>query len=135
MNLFDALLAIGIVAAAAGIAARNMTAAALLATNAFTIGLDRLGVPFNFVLWIVVDLAAILCIMHPTMTRRDVAVIALFGPAWVLYLVQGEWPTNATKAVVSAQMLLTFPVKRSLAYIRQLTDKIRERDDLKMVAA
>lgn len=135
MTLFDALLLIAVLAAAAGVVARNMTAAALLGSNAFTYTLSALGVPFSFVLWMAVDLAAVLCIIHPAMTRRDTAVLALFAPAWALYQIEAEWPTAASKAIVSAQMLLTFPVMRTLSASRHWVARMRERDDLRMVAA
>jgi hypothetical protein len=110
--MLDVLLAVAALAALAGAVTRNPTALALLGSNAFTIALCKLDVPFNFVLWVMVDLVVVLLVMRPTMTRIDVAILALFGPIWVLYIVQPDWWAQAVILGVSAQMFLTFPFCR-----------------------
>lgn len=87
----------------------NRTAWALLASVAMCIGLDHFAVPFNFVLWILIDLVVILFIIRPTMTATDCVILALFVPAWVFYLLPPEPRFLGGFVVVVMQLLLTFP--------------------------
>lgn len=113
-----------------------MTAAALLASNAFTFALCRAGVPFNFVLWVVVDLVVILIVIRPEMTRRDLVILALFAPIWALYLLRPEWWAQAVILTVVVQMLLTFPAGQAWALAKRVAGGFNERDDgMKLAAA
>ncbi len=104
--VFLAALFCGCVAALRG----NRTAWALLASVAFTSGITLAGVPFHPVLWMMIDLMVILAILHPKMTLCDLAVIALFIPAWALYALMPPWAPDVVTLIVVAQFLMTFPV-------------------------
>jgi hypothetical protein len=111
--LFWLAVACGVVSASTG----NRTAWALLASVALCLGLDSAGVPFNFVLWLLIDLVVILVIIRPTMTVADCVILALFIPAWVGYLLPDAQRFQIGFVVVVAQLLLTFPaetVRRAL---------------------
>lgn len=95
----------------AGALARNRTAYALLASIAVCLVMEHYAVPFNFVLWVLIDLVVVLVIIRPALSRTDVIVLALFIPAWVAYLLP-EYPRFAISfSVVVAQLALTFPVE------------------------
>lgn len=122
-------------AALTGALTRNLTATVLLGSFVFSTALCRLDVPFNFVLWITIDLVAILIVMRPHMTGRDVAVIAMFGPAWVLYLTQPSWWGHAVNLIVASQMFLTFPLRRASALVRRFLQSTRDDGNMKLAAA
>lgn len=92
-------------------ATRNRTAWALLASVGLCFALDYLGAPFNFVLWMLIDLAVVLVIIRPTMTKTDCVIIALFIPAWCFYLLPADTRFWGSFVVVVAQLVLTFPVE------------------------
>lgn len=104
--VFLGALVCGCVAALKG----NRAAWALLASTAFTSGITTAGVPFHPVLWMMIDLAVVLAILHPKMTLCDIGVIALFIPAWVIYATMPPWASEAVTLIVAAQFLMTFPV-------------------------
>lgn len=87
----------------------NRTAWALLASVGLCLAFDHFGVPFHFILWLLIDLAVILAIIRPAMTTADVVIVALFIPAWVAYLLPEGPRFELGFLVVVAQLLLTFP--------------------------
>lgn len=114
MSLIDAALIVSALAALAGAAARNVTAAALLGSFVFSEALCKLGVPFNFVFWVVIDLVVIVFIVRPDMKRRDAAILALFLPIWGFYLLQPEGWSEGVAWLVCVQMLACLPDPRPL---------------------
>lgn len=128
MSALDLLLVTGCLAAVAGAVARNLTAIALLASFAFSEALCKLGVPFNFVLWVVIDLLVIICIIRPDMRHRELVVLALFLPIWALYIAWPQWGPQAIETLAAVQMLLTFPVRRAWAASRQWVARMRADD-------
>jgi len=136
MSFSDAALTFGVVAALIGVLARNVTAAALLCSFVFSTMLCRLGVEFNFVLWVAIDLAVILCIIHPKMRKRDIVVLALFMPIWVIYLCVPRWGAQAVDLLIALQMLLTFPAWRTLRASKAWFLRIRnEPQEMEFAAA
>jgi hypothetical protein len=105
--VFWLAVACGVVSASTG----NRTAWALLASVGLCFAFDHFGVPFNFVVWMLIDLAVVAVIIRPTMTAVDCIVIALFIPAWCFYLLPAETRFAGSFAVVVAQLVLTFPVE------------------------
>lgn len=100
-------VACGVLGAVTG----NRTAWILLASVGLCLALDRYQVPFNFVLWLLIDLVVILAILRPDLTKADCVVLALFVPAWVFYLMPPDTRFTGSFAVVVAQLLLTFPAE------------------------
>jgi signal transduction histidine kinase len=129
------LLAIAVLAALAGAYRHNLTSYALLGSFTFSTGLCWAEVPFNLILWLVVDLVVILFMMRPEMNRRDLVILALFAPIWTLYLAQPTWAPPAVDCLIAAQMLLTFPVRRAHAAVKRWLETIQHHDNMKMVAA
>ena len=82
-----------------------------LASVGLCFAFDHFGVPFNFVVWMLIDLAVVAVIIRPAMTAADCIVIALFIPAWCFYLLPAETRFAGSFAVVVAQLVLTFPVE------------------------
>lgn len=132
--MIDWLLAIATLAALTGSLARNVTAAALLGSLVFSLGLIAVGVPFNFLLWMGIDVVVIAFVIRHDMRRRDLAILALFLPTWALYLTIPPWWVEAIKAIVAAQMLLTFPIRRTWAASRAFVTRLRDNNGLEMVA-
>lgn len=134
--ILNIVLALAVLSAIAGCLTRNWTAGALLASFAFSMALCRSGVPFNFVLWVVIDLVVILFVIRKDMSRRDLTIIALFAPAWTLYLFQPLMWSQAVAALVAAQMLLTFPDRKAAALAKQVVARFRQDDNsMKLVPA
>jgi hypothetical protein len=129
MNPFDALLLAAAIAAVAGALARDPAAAALLGSNAFTYALCLLGVPFNFVLWVVVDLMAMLFIIRRDMSRRDLVVLALYLPIWPCYFEWNEVTSRVVIVLVSVQMFITFPVERARGVASKCLAALWHHDD------
>lgn len=121
-------------AALAGASARNVTAAALLGSLIFSLALIEIGVPFSFLLWMGIDVVVILFIVRADMKRRDIMILALFLPIWAIYLTMPAWCAEAIKTIVAAQMLLTFPVRRTWAASRAFLSRIRDDNGLEMRA-
>lgn len=133
--MIDWLLAIAALAALTGSLARNVTAAALLGSLVFSLGLIAVGVPFNFLLWMGIDVVVILFIVRPDMKRRDLVILALFLPVWAIYLTMPAWCAEAIKTIVAAQMLLTFPLRRTWGASRAFITRLRDSNELEMAAA
>lgn len=133
--MIDWLLALASLAALTGACARNVTAAALLGSLVFSLGLIAVGVPFNFLLWMGIDVVVIAFVIRHDMKQRDLAILALFLPIWALYLTMPPWWVEAIKTIVAAQMLLTFPIRRTWAAARAFTARLRDDNGLEMRAA
>jgi hypothetical protein len=128
-------LALAILAALAGACVRNVTAAALLGSFAFSTTLCELGVPFNPILWMVIDVVVILFIIRPDMKRRDLVILAIFLPIWALYITMPPWASTVIDGLVVAQMLLTFPVRRTWGASQAFIARLRDDNGMKMVRA
>jgi hypothetical protein len=125
-------VACGVVSASSG----NRTAWALLASVGLCLGFEYLGVPFHFILWLLIDLAVILVIIRPEMTATDCIILALFMPAWVGYLLPEEPRFQLGFVVVVAQLALTFPaatVRRAIVSLLKIKDE--DRIDMMMAHA
>ena len=85
---------------------QNRAAIALLLNFALATALCWSEVPFNFWLWVLIDLAAALAIFNDDMTREEIAINLLFPVAWAAYLIGGEVREWGAAAVVLAQFLL-----------------------------
>lgn len=114
--VFWLALACGVVSAATG----NRTAWALLASVGLCFGFEYFAIPFNFVVWMLIDLAVVAAIIRPAMTAADCVILALFIPAWCFYLLPPDTRFVGSFVVVVAQLALTFPVeplRRALAHL------------------
>jgi hypothetical protein len=105
--VFWLAVACGCVSALTG----NRTAWALLASVGLCFGFGYAEVPFNFVVWVLIDLAVALTIIRPTMTKADCVILALFIPAWCFYLLPPDTRFWGSFVVVVAQLVLTFPAE------------------------
>jgi hypothetical protein len=91
----------------------NRTARPLIASAALTCVLSLLGVPFDFGLWLSIDVAVIYAIERTgRMGESEQAIFALFPPAWVLYHLQPAGWRDAVAVIVALQFLLTVPWDR-----------------------
>lgn len=97
--------ALGIIGAAAG----NKAAWPLLASLALCNGLPHLGYNFDMAFWLFVDLAVIALLVWLGITRRHIAIIALFLPAWAFYFAAPDIRFMGTLGIVILQFTLTLP--------------------------
>lgn len=97
----------------------------LLASLALSTGLDWAQVPFNGAIWVLIDIGVILAILRRGMTHADLAVIALFIPAWAGYLLPDPIRFWLSWSVVVTQFMLTVPKSRPITFttVRRLKDK------------
>lgn len=114
--VFWLAVACGVVSASTG----NRTAWALLASVGLCFALSYAQVPFSFILWLMIDLAVVLVIIRPAMTKTDCVIIALFIPAWCFYLLPPDTRFWGSFVVVVAQLVLTFPVEALRAALARL---------------
>jgi hypothetical protein len=133
--MIEAAFWLAVACAVAGTFAGNRTAWALLASVGMCLGLEHFAVPFNFFLWLLIDLAVILIIIRPEMTVADVVVLALFIPAWVSYLLPPEPRFGVSMAVVIAQLALVFPAETVRRGIVRLFERGRARNFDEMAVA
>ncbi|MBO9602535.1 MAG: hypothetical protein J7496_08515 [Novosphingobium sp.] len=126
MSFSDAILALGVAAALIGAVARNVTAMVLLCSFAFSTAICALGVDFNFILWVSIDLAVVLCIIGPAMRHRDLVILGLFLPVWLIYLIMPSWGAQAVDIIVALQMLITFPARRTWRASRVWVSRMRD---------
>jgi hypothetical protein len=116
--MVEAAFWLAVACAVVGAFAGNRTAVVLLASVLLCIGLDQAEVAFNFLFWVLIDCVVILAIVRRGMTYADVAVIALFAPAWVFYLLPDPMRFYGSMAVVIGQLVLTFPAVRLWASLK-----------------
>lgn len=91
----------------------NRTPRPLIASAALVSILTLLGVPFDFGLWVSIDVAVIYAIERTSKVgEAERAIFALFPPAWVLYHLQPPGWSDAVTVIVSLQFLLTVPWDR-----------------------
>lgn len=114
--VFWLAVACGVVSAATG----NRTAVVLLASVGLCLALDYLAVSFSFPLWLLIDLAVVLAIIRPAMTKTDCVIIALFIPAWCFYLLPPETRFWGSFVVVVTQLALTFPLRKVWRRVRSM---------------
>ena len=92
----------------------------LLLSALLAVAFCRLGVPFNFYFWLVIDCAVIVAIWHEDMTNKDMAIIVLFLPAWINYALTGNEPNFwVSWGIVMAQFGLTLPLEKALSLLRR----------------
>lgn len=123
--MIEAVFLIAIVAGGIAALAGNRAAIALLAGTAFTAGLVSVGMAFNLLVWMLVDLCVVVAIVHPRMRVREVIVVALFFPLWATYFVEGEQAWQASALISATQFLLTFPIFRTAESGRRLVQRYR----------
>lgn len=109
--MIDALLVIAVLCGLVGAWQRKRASIALLASTALTSVFVWLEVPFDWRMWGAIDLAVILAIVSERMTVADWVILLLFIPAWVAYGEPDAFAHDFTTALVSAQLILTFPAK------------------------
>lgn len=91
----------------------NRAARPLIASAALSCILALLGVPFDFGLWLSIDVAVIYAIERTARVKEaEQAIFALFPPAWVLYHLQPTGWREAVAVIVALQFLLTVPWDR-----------------------
>lgn len=124
--MFDALLVLAVLLACLGAFRRederfvfNVPALALLASVATTSAFAWLGVPFDWRLWGAIDIAVIGAILASGMTATDWLILPLFIPAWISYGEPNAFAHDVTTAIVSIQLLLTFPAANVWKRIKQ----------------
>lgn len=111
--MIGALVILALVAAMWAEKNGNRTARPLIASAGLTSALTLLGVPFNFGLWLSIDVAVIHAIERTSKVREaEQAIFALFPPAWVLYHLQPPGWNDAVAVIVALQFLLTVPWDR-----------------------
>lgn len=108
----------------------SRTAIPLLASFGLSYFLCWLQVPFDPFLWMTIDMAVILCIVHSRMTHADVAVLALFIPAWFAYWLPPETRNAIVWTVMVGQFLLVFPPHKACLTIQRFTGKGKSNDNL-----
>lgn len=110
--MLEAALYTALGCAAISALAGSRTAWVLLASVAFCLALGEAGVPFHPVYWMMFDLVVVAFIIRPKMTHADCAILSLFIPAWVFYLLPDDQRYLGSMLVTIAQLFLTAPVDR-----------------------
>lgn len=146
MTVLDAILGVAVACGVAGALTGNRTAWALLASVAYCLAMDWLGVAFNPFLWLMVDLAVCLAILLPVIPKfarffpklrvssADVAILALFGPAWIGYLMEPDVRYQIGFAVVVTQLLVTFPSCAAWRLLTRASSDMAGKDDFDLMA-
>lgn len=122
MSLTMIILTLAVIAAMIGAVMGNRAAWPLLAGVAVSAALRITETPFSLGAWWIMDLMMILGIVvlwwiniaqgRPPVKWRELAIIALFAPVWVLYLWQPPWWTPAAELLMAAQLGITLPFRR-----------------------
>lgn len=141
----NALLAIACICAVVGARYGNRTSLSLLWSAIYSSALCELGVPFHPALWLAIDLTVIMWVAISWLDavaqgkygkKRDIVILALFAFVWPLYFIPVSWGHDTITGIVCAQMILTFPFRRTWDRIRSLVK--RSEDDtttLKLMGA
>lgn len=131
----QALLWLAIACGIAGAFSGNRTAWPLLASVGLCKVMERYEVPYDWRLWVSIDLAVIALIFALAwkrgLTRADWVVLALFAPAFVAYALPPDPRYFITMATVICQLMLTFPAANAwgrLKRIREHPDRWNEFD-------
>jgi len=132
--MLQSALWLAVACAFAGAFAGNRTAVVLLASLMLCMGLDEAGIQFNFLFWLLIDVAVIGAIIRPDMRFRDCAVLVLFLPAWSFYLADENTRYIGGSVVVILQLMLTFPIVRTWRYFMGAVSITRDDPGEKMVA-
>lgn len=112
--MVNAVFWLAMAVAAMGAYAGNRTACALLISACVCLALDAAEVPFELVLWMIIDGMVIAWMLsRPSIPRRDFLILALFPQAWGFYLMGDPWRYIGTSLVASLQMFLTFPARKT----------------------
>jgi hypothetical protein len=91
----------------------SRTARPLIASAALSCALSLADVPFDFGVWLSIDVAVIYATERTSsIGDRERAIFALFPPAWVLYNLQPPGWRDAVILIVALQFLLTVPWDR-----------------------
>lgn len=111
--MIDGLFILALLAAMWAEKQGNRAARPLIASAALTCALSLLGVGFDFMLWVSIDVAVIYAIERSgKVGEAEHAIFALFPPAWVLYHLQPPGWNDAVALIVALQFLLTLPWDR-----------------------
>lgn len=119
--MLEAALWVAMACALCGALTGNRAAWVLVPSAALCLYLDCRGVPFNWVRWVTMDLVAMALIagIVSKLTRMDWAILLLFPVGWVAYAMGDPIRYIGTMLVTIAQLLLTFPLARFRARLRQ----------------
>jgi hypothetical protein len=144
MNLSMAILVVAVIAGCVGARKGNRFAWPLLASVAVSTVLRIAETPFMPLAWMAIDLAVVLGMVLiwwfnikqnlPPLRKRELAIIALFLPAWALYFWQPPWWVNAVELIVAAQLLASFPFRRAWNRVTPVLARLRRNDDGMMMA-
>lgn len=129
------ILSLAVLAAMAGAIKGNRAAWPLLLGVAVGVVLRLVETPFSPFGWWIMDVLIILAIValwwlniaqgKPPVKWRELAIIAIFGPQWVLYVWQPPWQQPVVELLVSAQLAITFPIVRFRAWMKETWAKVR----------
>ncbi len=90
----------------------DRTAWALLVGHSLAQALIDRGVPFEWTLWLPIDLCILAAIARSNMKLVDVLIVGLFPLAWIGYEMDGWAGYYLVLAVVELQLLLTLPLAK-----------------------
>lgn len=110
--MLEWLLWFAVACAAIGGIFGSRSAWALLGSLALGLLVNHLGLQFNAVVWAMVDMLVALIIIHGSMRKRDMLIVALFGPIWMFYFADEYVRYTVVTCLMALQLLLTFPISR-----------------------
>lgn len=139
MGLSMAILAGAVLMGCIGALYGNRFAWPLLASAAVSTALRLAQTPFMPLAWMAIDLAVILGMvviwwlniregMSP-LKERELAIIALFLPAWALYFWQPQWWVTAVELIVAAQLIASFPHRRAWDRLKPVLARLWRDDE------
>jgi len=116
--MLGALLVFAVLCGLAGAWRGNPTSWALIASAGFSSLLIWAGVPFDGLIWFLIDLVVIVVILTCSRTFPDWIVVALFFAAWPLYprVEAGDGTaSDVVNIVVALQLIVSAPWRRFMA--------------------
>jgi len=130
----DFLLVLAVVATVAGLLVRNFTPAILCVNYAYTAWLCAAEVPFDLVLWLMIDVTTLATIAFAVFMQwrfrySDAAVVLLFLPLWFLYTTEPPWASRAGDAIIAAQFLIVLSTIHPKTLIDGASTYFNERRD------